>query len=170
MLWCPQDPNRAPWLRATDNFIKALQLAGDGPALHMEDDIIFCPNFREKMAAEINARPDMIVQTFTRRKHDIKWGSRLDAFFIGGLCFYMPPGYAKQIIDYLPTYIEEKGQEKDGMPELDNLVCYWLKSRKEKHWVVVPSLVDHFVGPSSVQKIRNHHRGSTSFHLHFEDH
>jgi hypothetical protein len=170
VLWCKQDPNRAPWLRATDNFLRALELSGDGPSIHLEDDIILCPDFEAKLAAEIAARPDRVINGFSRRKEDLTIGSRWDGRYGGALCTYLPPGYPQQIIDYVPTYLEQKGQEPDGMVELDDLVDYWLKSRKEKHWIVVPNLVDHVVGPSSVQKIRNHGRISKTFHRHFEDH
>lgn len=169
VIWCKQQPERAPWLRALDNFLTALEMSGDDPSLHLEDDIILCPHFRNRLAAEIEARPDKIINTFSKRKIDLKLGSRFDGFYTGALCTYIPPGYPKKILAYLPTYLEQKDQEPDGMPELDDLVDYWLKSRKEKHWIVVPNLVDHIRGPSAIQKIRTHSRCSKSFHLNFED-
>jgi hypothetical protein len=71
-------------------FIGALELAGDGAAVHMEDDVILTRDFRKKLEKVIYAHPETVIQFFSMRTADLAIGSRLDRNFIMNQCVYLP--------------------------------------------------------------------------------
>jgi hypothetical protein len=86
-------------------------------------------------------------------------GSRWDTYFSYGICFYMPPGYSKAVREYHPHW-PDLVKHPTG---LDNMVGDWLKTRGEKHWINVPSLVDHQVSKSTIDPRRPRKRQSKTF-------
>lgn len=144
---------------AMDTFLRALNMAGDDPVVHMEEDVILCKGFLEKLEREIAARPENVVQFFSMRKADLEIGSRWDNNFLMGQCFYLPRGVSRAIYDF-HTLWPGKTIHPTG---LDNMVSDWLKSRKEKYWIHVPSLVDHRVTKSAINPKRSTKRQSLTF-------
>lgn len=141
------------------NFYNALSLAGEDSALHMEDDIVITSDFVNKITSAINSRPNEVIQFFSMRQADIDYGSRYDRNFIMGQCFYLPKGYSKMILEY-----KWPGIVKDPTG-LDLMVNDFLKSRKEKYWIHVPSLVNHRIGKSAINPRRSSKRQSKTFVL-----
>ena len=145
---------------AMHTFLRALEMAGDDPVVHMEEDVILTADFEAKLRREIAARPETVIQFFSMRKADKTVGSRWDNNFLMGQCFYLPRGVSRQIFNY-HTMWPGKEIHPTG---LDNMVCDWLKARKEKYWIHVPSLVDHRIAKSAINPKRSTKRQSLTFH------
>jgi len=151
---------------AMDTFIAALAAAGDGPALHLEDDVILAPGFDRIASACIEQRPQTVINFFSRRKEDLNpkhltAGGRWTRELWGALCFYLPQGYSKQLLSYFPVW---PGFDKDPTG-VDIMVSDFLKSRKERLWICLPNPADHRVGPSAIDRRRAKDRRSRTFHL-----
>jgi hypothetical protein len=144
---------------AMDTFLAALVMAGDGPALHMEDDALLCSGFREKVNTEIALHDRSVINFFSFRKDDVEIGSRWDGSFCNAQCFYLPPGYSRGLLAFAPYW---KGREKHPTG-LDLMVSDWLKARREKYRLHVPSLVDHRVCTSIIDPRRSSRRQSLTF-------
>lgn len=144
---------------AMDTFLRALEMAGSQSAVHMEDDTILCDGFVQKLEAAIAQHPHHVVQFFSMRSADLTVGSRWDGDFMMGQCFYLPPGYSEQIRNYY-EYWPNKEKHPTG---LDTMVCDWLKFRRMKYWLHVPSLVDHRDCKSLINPRRSTKRQSKTF-------
>lgn len=144
---------------AMDTFLRALAAAGVGGALHVEDDVVLADRFAERVGLEVAARPGTVVQFFSMRGADLTIGSRFDRNFMMGQCFWLPCGYSREIAAYSSGW-PRRAEHPTG---LDVMVGDWLKSRREPYWIVVPNLVDHRVGPSTIDRRRSSRRVSKTF-------
>ena len=109
-----------------------------------------------KIKKVITQKPFNLIQFFSMRKADTEIGSRWDNNFLMNQCFYAPPNYSKLMLSYYPLWAKEKLENHPNGTDL--MVCDWLKSRKEKYWISVPSLVQHRISVSMIDK----RRGSTN--------
>lgn len=121
-------------------YLDCLRMAGDDPCVHLEDDIILTQAFQDKAEQEINAKPEHVIQFFSRRADDITKGSRFDRRFLANLCWYCPPGLGTQLLAYAPTWLSRNKDQPDAS---DYMMDDFLRSRKLAHWIHVPSLVQH---------------------------
>lgn len=146
---------------AMGGFLHALATAGDDPCVHMEEDIYLIDRFEEKLLAAIGGRPDEVIQFFSMRKADIEIGSRHEPgrTFLMNQCFYLPAGYSRMIQEYYPRW-PRKEEHPTGS---DLLIADWLKERREKYWIHVPSLVQHRPGRSLINPRRPQWRQSQTF-------
>lgn len=149
------DTNR----NAMDTFRAALAAAGDGPAVHMEDDIILTRRFTEKVEAAIAERPHMPIQFFSMRKADLTVGSREEPgrTFLMGQCFYLPAGMSRELLAYRWPRLRE---HPTG---LDLMVADFMRERRMRYWLHVPSLVQHRRGKSLIDPRRSSYRQSFTF-------
>lgn len=144
---------------AMDTFLRALDMAGQDAVVHMEDDTLLNDWFLPRLRAAIAQHPDKVIQFFSMRKADLSIGSRWDGNFMMGQCFYLPAGYSAAIRAYYPVW---PNREKHPTG-LDTMVGDWLKSRREKYWLHVPSLVDHRDCKSLIDPRRSTKRQSLTF-------
>lgn len=150
-------------INAMEAFVDALKAAGDDAAVHLEDDILLCPDFVNTLEETIRTHKakNEVVQFFSMRKDDLTIGTRYipGARFLMGQCFYLPAGMSKDILAYKETWkrIEE---HPTG---LDLMVADYLKDNKRKYLNVVPNLVEHMVGKSIIDKRRSSKRQSFTF-------
>ena len=93
------------------------------------------------------------------RGADLEIGSRFDNNFMMGQCFYMPLTYSKQLLEFKNTWTDIELHPTG----LDSMLADFLKSRREKHWIQVPNLVDHRVGKSLIDSRRSSKRQSKTF-------
>jgi len=152
--WC-MDKKRD----AMDTFVRAMEMAGDDACLHMEEDVILTERFLGKINAAISRQPDAVIQFFSMRKDDITVGSRYDNNFIMGQCFYLPAGYSALIADFKQYW----SGLKEHPTGVDMMVNDFLRIRKEKYWLHVPSLVEHRVTKSTIDPRRSSKRQSKTF-------
>ena len=146
---------------AIDTFLRSLMMAGNEPCIHMEEDVILTKDFYNKIHNAISERPKSFIQFFSMRKKDLTEGSRWDGNFLMNQCFYAPDGYSKLMLDYFPKWADKK--IKDHPNGTDQMVCDFLKSRKEKYWIHCPSLVDHRIAKSTIDPRRSSKRQSLTF-------
>lgn len=141
---------------AFDTFLRALEMAKNDPCLHLEEDILITKDFEKKAKKVIMQKPFKLIQFFSMRKADTEIGSRWDRNFLMNQCFYAPPNYSRLMLEYYYEWSKTKlVQHPNGT---DQMVCDFLKSRKEKYWISVPSLVQHRISVSMIDK----RRGSTN--------
>jgi len=153
---------------AMDTFMRSLRHAGDDPCVHMEDDSVLTGGFIDKLEAAISETPSNIIQFFSMRKKDLSVGSRWDRDFGMTQCWYAPYQYSKQIAEWGPgwyaEYKREMGQSgKLVLAPTDTMVNAWLKMRREPYWLHCPSLVDHRIAKSIIDKRRSSKRLSKTF-------
>lgn len=146
---------------AMDTFLRAMEMAGDAPCVHMEEDIYITRDFIGKIERAISRNPSDVIQFFSMRGADITIGSRYDygRSFMMNQCFYLPAGYSRMIRDYYPDW-PQKDYHKTGY---DILIADFLKGRKEKYFIHVPSLVQHRIGVSVINPKRPRVRQSKTF-------
>jgi hypothetical protein len=141
-------------------MMKALHMAGEDAAVHMEDDALLSVGFLDAIETAITARPYRVIQFFSRRKNDPVLGSRECDHFSFNLCYYLPPQYSKLIREFMPGWADQHPEHKCAN---DVAVNDWLRLRREKHWLQVPSLVQHREGPSTLDPRRARRRQSATF-------
>jgi hypothetical protein len=152
--WC-YDQKR----NAMDTFLRAMQMAGDEPCVHMEEDILLTDDFVAKINSAIQKRPDEVIQFFSMRQADLDIGSRYDRSFIMNQCFYLPATCSRQVLEFKDKWTDI-AKHPTGT---DLMVNDWLKSLKKPYWIYVPSLVEHRVGKSAIDTRRSSKRQSKTF-------
>lgn len=139
------------------NFLFALAESGDDGTVHMEEDVILTVGFRAKLEAAIAEHPGSVIQFFCMRRDDTTIGSRWARMFVNTQCFYLPPSYGPQVVAY------ENEWRGANPSNFDRVLRDWLEDRKERHWLHIPNLVQHRIGPTSIGKGRNYARLSLTF-------
>lgn len=146
---------------AFDTFLRSLEMAGNEPCVHMEEDVIITKGFVKKIRAAINQKPFNLIQFFSMRKKDITEGSRWDNNYLMNQCFYAPPTYSKQLRQFYDVWAPHKREQHPN--GTDQMICDFLKSKKEKYWIHCPSLVDHRIARSAIDPRRSSKRQSLTF-------
>lgn len=144
---------------AMSTFLSALATAGDGPCVHMEEDIYLTQDFLPVLEERIKERPQEVIQFFSMRKEDLTVGSRYDSNFCMNQCFYLPAGYSKLLLEYYPKW----PRREEHPTGYDYMLNDFLKGRKEKYWISIPSLVEHREGKSLISSRRSSKRQSKTF-------
>jgi GR25 family glycosyltransferase involved in LPS biosynthesis len=146
---------------AMKTFLAAMKYAGKEKSVHIEDDIILTKDFSKKLNDVIWWKPNEVIQFFSMRKKDLDIGSRYErgSTFMMNQCFYLPEFYPELIHDYYPSW-----RQKDIHPTgYDILIADFLKDKKEKYWLHVPSLVQHRQCKSIINPKRSAFRQSITF-------
>lgn len=146
-----------------ETFLRAMAMAGEGPALHLEDDALLCEDFLRRASAEIERRPHQVLQFFSMHPDDPRLGAREYDHFVGAVCFYLPAGYSRALIDYAPRWPKRHSNPN----AVDIMLRHWLRKERsnEPHWLVIPNLADHRIGPSSIDRTRSERRQSLTFRI-----
>ena len=146
---------------AWDSFIDALTLVGDEATVQMEDDAELCDGFYEQLTAIVDEFPDNVINFFSRRIDDERIGTR----YIGGaafnynICYYLPKGMAKEIVEFSKTW-----DKHDIHPTGTDLVIADYLSLKGLNYLnIVPPLVQHAEGKSIIDSRRSSRRQSKMF-------
>jgi hypothetical protein len=156
---------------AMDTFYRSLEAAGDEAAVNMEDDIILCGNFYDKINDVIAAHPDDVIQFFSMRKDDLTIGTRYlpGRDYLMNQCFYLPAGMSKDLLEWSKTAVKKDGtlysQGKDILvgAGCDTLMAYYFQAKKIKYLNWCPNLVDHQVCKSIIDPRRSSKRQSLTF-------
>jgi hypothetical protein len=173
--WLPEMRKQIPQLEvvrdltrdSNETFFLALMESEGEPAVHLEDDVQLTSDFLSKIEPVIAAHPDHVVQFFSLRKNDAELGPRWLAgrTFRMNQCFYLPAGYGDAIQAYYQRWPgRAKGHHLKG-GGYDVLMADWLATRGERYWLHVPSLVQHRVVPSVINRRRSSRRQSVTFQL-----
>jgi len=146
---------------AMDTFRMSLAMVCDHPSVNMEDDIILCDDFYNKILEEIRKRPDDVIQFFSMRKDDLTVGSRYitGSKFMMNQCFYLPKGMSADLL----AYMNEWSRFDEHPTGYDILMADYFKKNKIRYWNVCPNLVDHKVEKSRIDPRRSSKRQSLTF-------
>lgn len=150
-----------PGLGAMFNFFESLRRANHDAVVHLEDDIILTKNFVQKVEKAVEQHSMNLIQFFSMRKKDLEIGSRWEpgGSFMMNQCVYMPPEMGLRIMKH---YDEWEG--KEGNPTgYDLLMADYMKKKKLRYWIQVPSLVDHRQVRSMINPKRSSKRQSLTF-------
>ena len=139
--WC-FDRHRDAW----ETFLRAMSMAGGDAHLAMEEDVLLTVGFLGKVAEVVRQRPNEVIQFFSMRGEDTITGSRYSSNFCMNQCTHYPNGYASAIVEFAGRW-ERRAEHPTGT---DLMVNDFLKSRKEKHWIHIPNLVDHLSLQSAI--------------------
>ena len=162
------DTEKRPPHSAMATFLRSLAMVRDDEAVvHFEDDICLTTDFLRKSEAVIADHKDSAVQFFSRSGKDAKDGSRWLSRFNCNPCVYFPRGMSRRIAAFYnsPEWDAERAIHPSGM---DTLVGKFLTVNRIRHWVHVPSLVQHASEPSAIGttgygRDRSHYRQSKTF-------
>jgi hypothetical protein len=153
---------------AWGNFQNGWREAKNGAAIFLEDDAYLCDNFISRAKAEIQKRPNEIIQFFSRRKFDEKLGSRYISMskFSSCVCYYLPVGYAEDLLAYSYKWYTALPDERYHSCPSDLMMANWGGERKYKYWNVVPNLAQHLGHRSEISPKRIGGRVSKTFQKH----
>jgi hypothetical protein len=119
-----------------ESFIKQLEQISDYDSVLLEDDLILCKDFKERVEEVISKYPEYIINFFTNPNYYVKTG--LYTNFSYNQCTYYPKGIGKIISNEMKKI---KDHYKDyGYDTLEHLV---LKKLKLKFVIYRPCLVQH---------------------------
>jgi hypothetical protein len=146
------------------NAQQAWKLAEDNPCVQLEDDILLCDDFLNKINKAVSERPNDVIQFFSMRKKDLTEGSRyeLGSNFLMHQCYYLPKGMSKKIYNYSFEF-EDSCKQNEHISPNDLVTRYYFKKNKIKYWLHVPSLVDHRIAKSAIDPRRSSKRQSFTF-------
>lgn len=146
---------------AMDTFLRALEMAGNDPAVHLEDDIVLARDFTARVEQEISRLPGDVIQFFSMRAKDLTEGSRWDRNFLMGQCFYLPAGWSLRVREFFGRWWPlNRNENPTG---LDLMVGDYLRSVRQSYWIHCPSLVDHRNRKSAINPRRSTKRQSKTF-------
>ena len=130
----------------------------------MEDDIILCDNFYNKIMKVIAERPHDVIQFYSMRKKDLTVGSRYEygGNFLCHLCYYLPQGMAKEVYKHSLEF-EDSCEYGEHRSPNDLVTRSYFQKHKIKYWLHIPNLVDHKVGKSMIDPRRSSKRQSLTF-------
>lgn len=146
---------------AMETFLRALEAAEEEAALHMEDDVLLARDFLPRVQAAVTLNPSRVIQFFSMRAADKTIGAREEPgrTFLMGQCFYLPRMYSAALREFADSW--------DGHEEhptgLDTMVADFLKKRRERYYIHVPSLVQHRQCVSRIDPRRSRSRQSQTF-------
>lgn len=141
------------------NFLRALGYS-DNPCVYLEDDIILCDNFYQRITSIIEEHPDDVIQFFSMRKDDLTIGTRYinGSKYLMNQCFYLPAGMGKKVIEFRKEHYRDY-----GIGGTDSLLRDYLAFNRIKYLNIVPNLVDHMVARSRIDPRRSSKRQSFTF-------
>ena len=146
---------------ALGTFLWGLELAGADAVVFMEDDAIPCAGFLSKMEAIISERPGDTIQFFSNRKKDATHGSRYEQYFSYNICYYLHAMESSYLLKFYPVWAtHEKAKPDSGC---DLMINEFFRVRRLKHWIHVPSLVQHDSSPSLIDPRRSSKRFAAVF-------
>ena len=150
------DKNDNVW----NTFLKAMDMAGNDPVVHMEEDVILTSNFRHKLESAISEHPNQVKTFFSMREKDLTVGSREDRYFLMAQCWYAP-AYFSQYIKKFYKYWESN---RIAYPNaVDLMVQHCLQALKVRSRIHIPNLVQHRQRASYIDTNRAEDRLSRTF-------
>ena len=129
--------------KPVESFIQQLEIISEEDAVLLEDDLILCRNFKERIEEVIKQYPDKIINFFTfPRTH---FQTREFQRFLWNQCTYYPKGIAKKLADTMKELREQN--EELQYDALENLA---LEQLGMTHIQYRPCLIQHLDGRSLI--------------------
>ena len=139
---------------AWDTWQKTLLAVGNQPAVILEDDVQLAADWLPKVEAAISEHPDDLIQFFSRRAADAVLGSRWQPgrSYLMNQCHYLPSGMAHSLRIFTRDWHDRHPEHPTGT---DSAIADYLRSRKMRYWLHVPSLVQHEPWRSEINPTRS---------------
>lgn len=114
----------------------------------MEDDVILCENFRERLAKVVAKHQNDVIQFFERAlsKTPLTKGYQPGSNFFSCVCYYMPAPLTQLFSDEGMKSDFKKWFAKRDEPwsyPIDRYIAYVLGAKKLSYWRESPYLVQH---------------------------
>ena len=93
--------------KPVESFIKQMRIISKTNSLFMEDDIILCENFEEKVQEVVKRYPNQVINFFYQPLAYLFTGKVKGEKFLYNQCVYYPKGIAKKIADEMERLVEE---------------------------------------------------------------
>lgn len=133
---CLVDTNHKP----VNSFIEQLKIISDYNSVLLEDDLILCKDFKNRIEKVIEENPDKIINFFTLPNKYIK--TQLSNIFSYNQCTYYPKGLGIMIAKEIENILENDVKYKN-CNQYDILENRALINLKLKHLIYRPCLVQH---------------------------
>lgn len=128
------------WYRA---FFDVCDMINSTGAVLLENDVLLCRNFRERIEAIIDEKgKDEVISFFEKPK---VW---LPTAYVGGSnfswmqCLYLPPGVPGRARQYLDEFRTNRPKQFRGV-SVDIFLSYVFVKEKIKYWRIRPCMVQH---------------------------
>lgn len=144
-----------------ETFTRLLETIGTSPAIILQDDIRLTNDWRTKTENVIADHPDTVCQFFSLRDSDATLGARYESGtkYLMNQAFYLPAGTAPDLLAHTLDYFKAN---PDSTAD-DLAVRSWLTKTKQEYWHHVPSLVQHKIWTSVIDKHRVWDRRSPTY-------
>ena len=145
-------------------YLQSLKYLNNENGLVLQDDIVLCYDFYKKVTKEIAKKPFNFINFFSMRKDDLTIGSRWMSNFLMNQCVYYPNYHSENIIRWHKEYWVPANYEGNKPTSATDLFLRsYLKKNKIKCWLVIPNLVNHRQGKSSIDSRRSSKRLSFTY-------
>lgn len=125
------------------SFFEACHRLNSTGGVLLEDDVLLCRNFPERVEVIIAEKStDRLISFFERPKIDLSTQLVAGSQFMWMQCIYLPPGFPQQCINYYDEFKMTRPQHWAGMAT-DRLIAYVLTKLNLKYWRIRPTLVQH---------------------------
>ncbi len=133
--------------KPVESFIKQLEIISEENSVLLEDDLILCKNFKQRIEEIINQFPDKIINFFTFPK--IYFQTREFKKFLWNQCTYYPKNISKQIALVMKK-IKKQKEEIGKSLQYDVLESLALEELGITHIQYRPCLIQHLDGKSLI--------------------
>ena len=147
---------------AMETFMKSVEMSQDDDCLNMEDDIILCDNFLEKVNKIIARHPDKMITFFTLKNRPMGENIEDGRNFCMAQCVYMPKWLNVALKKYASIWLISK-RGKENPTGNDYMVADLLSSIKQTYILYQPSLVQHMEMKSRIDPKRSSKRQAKTF-------
>lgn len=146
---------------AMETFFASMQMAENKAHLNIEDDVILCNNFMDRVMDVVNKHPDKLISFFTLKK-SVKGPTMMPgSSFCMNQCVYYPDGWTEPFLSFFDGW-ERILEHPTGY---DYAMADFMKSRHEKYLLWQPSLVQHRAEKSRIDPRRSTKRQSITFNM-----
>lgn len=142
--------------KPVESFIKQLKYISSWDSVLLEDDLILCEDFKNKIEDAIKQYPDKIINFFTRPND--YFTTHESSIFAYNQCTYYPKGIAAKLAVKM-----EEGFKKNPRAQYDILENNALRELGIPHVQYRPCLVQHLDNDSLVGNVAHGLRRSPYF-------
>lgn len=133
--------------KPVDSFIKQLEIISEEDSVLLEDDLILCKNFKERIESVIEQFSDKIINFFTFPRAYFQ--TREFKKFLWNQCTYYPKNISKQIALVMKKIKKQKDEIGESL-QYDALENLALEELGMTHIQYRPCIIQHLDGKSLI--------------------
>ena len=132
------------------NFFAACRLLHDTGGVLLEDDVLLCRRFTERLESIVAEKGvGEVISFFERPKVNLDTRYMGGASFFWAQCVYFPPGLMCEFEHNYAEFRQNRPKQWQGMAT-DRLIAYTLSKLGRKYWRIRPTLVQHLPFTSAI--------------------